>query len=67
MAKIGRYLLLLAVILPRMYFEFVFNKDKPLFILLDFISAWFPGDHCCVRWNSRRDCCLDRFGGCCGG
>jgi hypothetical protein len=36
-----------------------------MFILLDLISASFPGDECCVRWSNRHMCCKDTAGVCC--
>ncbi len=37
-----------------------------LFILLDIISAWFPGDGCCIRWDRDGTCCINSRGQCCG-
>jgi hypothetical protein len=37
-----------------------------LFILLDIISALFPGDGCCIRWEGDGTCCIDFRGQCCG-
>ncbi len=40
-------------------------KSIYLFILLD-ISAHFPGDGCCIRWDRDGICCMNMEGQCCG-
>ena len=36
-----------------------------MFILLDLISASFPGDGCCEKWSRRLMCCRNIQGFCC--
>jgi len=67
MAKIVLYLSLLAIVLASVYYElFSIKTNVYLFILLDIISASFPGDGCCIRWDRDGTCCINIHRQCCG-